>query len=129
MAVQKKATLGTLVDKWQKKTDEKAALAKKLKDLTSEAFKLECELIEAMDEQDTLVVSGRGKKAKITESEVASIDDIDTLNKFIKRTGNFQLYERRISQVAFRELAEARKGKGIPGLKEFTKRKLSLTKL
>jgi len=125
----KKVTLGTMVDKWQKAADKKSKLAKDLKAATSDAFKLEAELMEAMDEQDTSITAGSFKKATISESEVANIEDVDALNKFIKRTNSFYLYERRVSQVAFRELLDSRKGKAIPGLKQFTKRKLGLTKL
>lgn len=125
----KKVTLGAMVDRWQKASEKKSAIAKQLKEATSEAYALECELMDAMDDQDTSVTAGKFKKAKISESEVANIEDIDSLNKFIKRTNSFYLYERRISQVAFRELLESRKNKAIPGLKQFTKRKLGLTKL
>ena len=69
-----------------------------------------------------------GKKATVSLSEevVANVKDWDALCAYVKKTGYFHLFQRRVSNPAFRELAAK---KPVPGLEPFTKINLGLTHL
>jgi hypothetical protein len=69
-----------------------------------------------------------GLKASIgiEESVVPQVEDWETFYAFIRRNNAFELLERRPATGAFREHAERRRDKTVPGVVPFTKRKLSL---
>ena len=128
MATAKKPLpIGAIVDQLYAVREEKRALAVKEKELDEKVAALEAQLYEACDAQQT--TGARGSKASITigESQVFNIVDFDALAKYIKRTGYFHLFQRRITLDAARELFE--KNGQVPGLESFTKRKINLTTL
>lgn len=123
----KPRTLGALIDALDDAREVKRALAVQVKDAEETYNDLAAQIIERLDAEDTRKGEGKKASASITESIVGQIDDYDALTKYIKRTGYFHLFERRVSAVAFRELYE-QKG-AVPGLVPFTKRTLNLRSL
>lgn len=123
----KEPPLGTVIDKLDDLREVKRKLGEQIKVAEKDYNDLMAKL------QDRLLKEGMdkatGKKATVSISRVvvANVVDWDAVYKFVKKTGNFQLFQRRISDPAFRELAEA-KG-GVPGLEPFTKVGLNLTSL
>lgn len=71
---------------------------------------------------------GRKASAGFQYSVVPQITDWDAYYAFIRRHNAFELLERRPAAAAFREHAERRRDKTVPGAVPFTKRKLSLTR-
>ena len=123
----KPRTLGALIDALDDAREVKRTLAAQTKDAEAAYNELAAEIIAKMDSEDTRKGEGKKAAASITEVVVAEIEDFDALTKYVKRTGHFHLFQRRISDPAFRELQET-KG-GVPGLKPFTKRNLNLRSL
>jgi len=84
-----------------------------------------------MDEQGTETIrnSRVGLQATISETDIDRIEDWDKFMPFVLRHKVLHLFQRRLSPVAVRELVEFRKGKSIPGLGKFTKRRLHVTKV
>lgn len=120
-------TIGQLVDKlWAKREMKRKLEEEKMKPLEKEIAQLQEDIMDRMGQQE--LEGGRGRKASasITEEVVANITDFEALCKYVKRTGYFHLFHRRISNPAFRELAAK---KPVPGLEAFTKKKLNLTTL
>ena len=84
-------------------------------------------ILERMASENMPKASGRRATVSRSETLVGQIEDWEALTKYISRTKNFQLFERRISAPAFRELFEM-KG-AVPGLTPFTKVSLKHTSL
>lgn len=119
--------LGKLIDKLDALRDKKreAAEAAKVADAAYEA--LSQTLLERLQTEGMDKATGKKATISVSKSVVANIVDFDALTKFVKRTGYFHLFQRRISDPAFRELLES---KGVvPGLEPFTKVKLNHSSL
>lgn len=123
----KPRTLGALIDALDDAREVKRALAVQTKEAEAVYNDLAAEIIAKMDAEDTRKGEGKKAGASITEVVVAEIEDFDALTAYVKKTGYFHLFQRRISDPAFRELQET-KGR-VPGLKPFTKRNLNLRSL
>lgn len=116
--------LGSMIDNlWQLREDKrKSEAATKLIEKDIEAA--ETELLERLDKEGMDKATGRLGTISIGEALVGTIEDWDAFTAFLAKTKNFQLVQRRISDVAYRELLGM--GKPVPGIKPFTKRKLNL---
>ena len=111
--------LGQMIDKLITIKAEKAEIAAQEKALGVQCTELEAQILEHLKKED--LPGAKGKKGSVSRSEtiVGTLKDWELLTKYIKRTGNFQLFERRISAPAFRELLQM-KG-SVPGVEAFTK--------
>ena len=126
-AVPAKPTLGDLIDQLWGVKQERAALAKQDTVLSAQIADIETEIYTLADAQGT--TAGRATKASISigEQDVFNITDFDELAKFVKKTGYFHLFQRRITVDAARELFES-KG-NVPGLTPAKKRVIRVTTL
>ena len=125
--VTKPLTIGKAIDELWALREQKRGLESQVKEIEGQIADKESIVFERLDAEDTQV--GKGGKASISISTSTSfnIDDFDIFTKFIKKTGYFHLMQRRVSEVAARELF-VQKG-AVPGLSPFTKRKLNLRSL
>ena len=118
-------TIGALIDKMKAVAIERSALSAKDKALSEEQKSLEAQIIELMDAQETRVGEGKIAKASIVESEEPAIEDWDAFTKWMTRTKNLHLIQRRISAPAWREIRALKKAE-VPGIGVFNKRSLNL---
>ena len=116
--------LGSMIDNlWQLREDKrKSEAATKLIEKDIEAA--ETELLERLDKEGMDKATGKLGTISVGEALVGTIEDWDAFTAFVAKSKNFQLIQRRISDVAYRELLGM--GKPVPGIKPFTKRKLNL---
>ena len=105
--------------------DRKRELEAQIKALDDEAKEIESRLLKKMgdDKLDKFTVTGHGTLS-VSSSVVADVKDWSELEKFIHKHKYFQLFQRRVSDTAYRELLEA--GKKIPGVEPFTKVRLNV---
>lgn len=123
-----KLPVGVMIDHLWTIREDIRALEAQVKVLEEEYDTFEERVKHALDEQK--LDSGRGGKAtaSIIQSEVPKLEDWDKFITYVRRSGNFQLFERRVSVNAWREVCA--KTKRVPsGTVPFVKRKLSLTTL
>ena len=118
-------TIGSLIDKMKTIAVERSVLSAKDKALSEEQKGLEQQIIELMDKQETRVGEGKIAKASIIESEEPTIEDWDAFTKWVTRTKNLHLIQRRISAPAWREIRALKKAE-VPGIGVFNKRSLNL---
>lgn len=111
--------IGTMIDNLDKIRERKRTLDEQVKDLESQYRELSEQILERLAEQGLPKASGRRATVSRSETLVGQLEDWEALTKYISRTKNYQLFERRISAAAFRELFE-KKGE-VPGIKPFTK--------
>lgn len=120
--------VGEMIDRLWSVREDIRALEAQAKVLEEEYDALEERVKHALDEQK--LDAGRGDKAtaSIIEAEVPKLQDWDRFVTWVRRTGNYQLFERRVAVNAWREVCA--KTKRVPsGTVPFVKRKLSLTTL
>lgn len=120
-------SIGSMIDNLDKIRDKKRGLDEQVKDLEAQYRELTEKIIDRMATENMPKASGRRATVSRSETIVGQLEDWEALTKYISRTKNFQLFERRISAAAFRELFE-KKGE-VPGVKPFTKVTLKHTSL
>lgn len=124
-----KTPLGTLIDKLAGLREKKRKLAEQEKLIDAEFAELEETLKQRLLGEGMDKATGKKATISIKEEVVANIVDWEALTAYVKKTGHFHLFQRRVSNPAFRELAALNKSKGVPGLQPFTKLNLNLTAL
>jgi len=128
LAIVKPLTTGGIIDQlWQLREDKKAIAAQELV-LNSKIAELETQLYERMDKEES--TKGAGTRASVTLGSTDVIQFVpetgyDDFVKYVLKSKQLHLLERRISQLAAREVYTL-KGK-LPGTTIFTKRKINLT--
>lgn len=103
---------------------EDAALKKKKRKLA----KMQDDLLGAMNREGMESVGGKLGTIKIRTTQFVEIVDWGKLQSYVKRTGNIDLFQRRINLGNFKELLDQPRTKAIPGLKMSSKRGLHRTK-
>lgn len=120
-------TLGKQIDALYKKRAERLALSAEVESMKAEEKIMETAIMEAMDKEDSTGSKGSVASCSISSTEVGNPLDWGAFYKYMARTKQFHLMQRRLSDPAIRELM-ALKG-SIPGVELFTKRTLNLTKI
>ena len=83
-------------------------------------------LMETMAREGVEKSTGKFATVSISENIVANVVDWDELWKYIIKTKQTHLLQKRASDPAIRELFEL--GKNVPGVEPFKKRKLNMRK-
>lgn len=117
--------IGKIVDMMHAVREEIRALNNKIKELEELTDTYEKQLMDRLDKDQVEMVRGSLASASITETVVAQIEDFDKFGQWVLRNKALYMLERRVSNGAYRDELNSRP-KGIPGLKPFTKRKISL---
>jgi hypothetical protein len=120
-------TIGDMIDQLALLRDRKRELEAQVAVIEGEYAGVEEQLVEKLAQQG--IDASRGTKAScsISKTVVASVTDWDKVYAYVKRTGHFQIFQRRIADAAYRELLEA--GKKVPGAEPFIKKRLNLKSL
>lgn len=83
-------------------------------------------LQELMLAQGTDTARNENITVTIVDKERPHVQDWDAFHKFLRRTGDLQLLERRVAAKAFTEILEKRNGKELPGVTVFKYQQLSI---
>lgn len=122
--LQGKGTIGSMTDKLITLRDKKREHEAEITKIEAEYKEVEERLFEKLDAEGTDKGNGKKGSVSISSSVVGNVTDWEALNAYIKKTGFFHLYQRRLSDPAVRELFDS-KGK-VPGVEPFTKRRLNV---
>ncbi len=120
--------LGTRIDRLYKLRDEIRAKEKALKTLKAKFSKEEDAIFKGYKKQELDGAQGKVGKVTIKRTVVGNIKNYKTFTNWLMKHKHPELLQRRVSNVAYRELLDQRKGKLIPGMESFEKITLSLTK-
>lgn len=118
------ASIGELIDQLDEIRERKRGKEEELKTIEAQYAATEQQVLEHLTNEKLDQAGGSKATASISRVTVAQVEDWDALFKYVKRTGYFHLFQRRLSDPACRELFES-KG-SIPGVTPFTKTKLNL---
>jgi hypothetical protein len=124
-------TLGACVDmaynlraerlEYQKKVEAELAVMKKKED------EIEEHILQSFDKSDIEGAKGSVATASVSRMTVPSVKDWPTVFAWIAKKKAWDLMEKRMARVAYRDRMEA--GQEIPGVESFVKVSLSLTKV
>lgn len=125
-AVQTKPiTIGLIIDGLWKLRESKKELARAEAEISAKITELEAQLYERMDAEDSQKGAGKYASVSLGTTDVFQIEDFGLFTKYIAKNKFYHLFERRVSQLAAREIFT---DKGVlPGINVFTKRKINLT--
>jgi hypothetical protein len=120
-------TLGSRIDSLCDLREQKRELEGELKVVEESYTKLADELMETLDAQGMAKATGKTATVSVSSSVVGQIENDAAFFAYVKKSGHFHLFQRRLSDAAVREILE-QKG-SIPGIKPFTKKRLNLRTL
>lgn len=105
---------------------DRLALERKVEELRAQEAALKEHLLRLLPASDSTSVTGKIAKVTISRITVPVVKDWDAVHAFIKRTGAFELMQRRIGVEAWRERNDAHKP--VPGIEAFLEYKVHCAK-
>jgi hypothetical protein len=119
-------TMGTCADLLYKTREERLAAQKVVDDLQKQESAIREHIINNLPKSDT---GASGKLARVTVviKQVPQVKDWDKFYAHVKKTGQFELMQRRVSDGAVRERWD--NGKQIPGVEPFGVVSVSINKV
>lgn len=124
----KTVTTGAIIDKLWELREKKKQIKQAETDANAEIETLETLLYERMDKEESTKGAGKYASVSLGTQEVVQFTPetgYDDFIKYVAKSKNYHLLERRISQLAAQEVLRL-KG-ALPGTQIFTKRKINLT--
>lgn len=121
-----KLTLGALIDKFDAARETKRDITADLKVAEDEYDLIEEVIKERLKTEGMDKATGKRATVSLSKVVVANVIDWDEFYKYVKKTGYFHLFQRRVSDPAWRELSEK---KPVPGTEPFEKLNLNLRTL
>lgn len=118
-------SIGAMTDKLFDLRESKRELEEQIKTIETEYAEVEETLMKRLEAEGTDKAAGKSASVSITTSVVANVLDWDKFHAWIKKTGHFHLLQRRVSDAAWREIAE-KAGTAPPGTQPFSKKRLNL---
>lgn len=118
--------IGETIDFLYEKKKEKSKLNQQIKEIDEATTEKEQELIQLIRDQGVNGLHSDIASASISEETYGSIEDYEAFERHIIDTNSLFLLQRRVAQPAVKDLLAA--GEEVPGIKLFTKTKLSLRK-
>ena len=125
----KGGTIGSVIDTMWALREEKREADAVVKAIEDKIAAQEEVIYERFEKEGLKKADGTKASISIGEATVASVTDWDALWAYAAKNKYFHLFQKRVSDPAWRELMEKNKGKGVPGTEAFTKRKLNLRSL
>lgn len=120
-------TLGACADLLYKLKAERLAAQKVVEALEVRESALKTHIINTLPKSDASGVAGKVARVTVVTKQVPQVCDWGKLYAYVKRTGQFELLQRRVSDAAVKERWE--NGKAVPGVDAFTAVSVSLNKL
>ena len=122
-------TIGQKIDKLEALRVKQRAAATIHDAIKKDYDALAAEIMAELAANDSPKAGTKKATVGLKETVVANIVDFDEAFKYAAKKGYSHLFQRRISDPAYRELLALSKGKGVPGLEPFTRLSLTHTSL
>jgi len=123
-------TLGKTIDALYQQRTARLELQKEIDRIKAEEAKLTEIIFNMMDNGDVTKSAGKMASASISNSEYPIVNDWELFYKFIARTSQFHLLQRRVADAAVKEIIHTSgEEESVPGVKLHFRRKLNLGKV
>lgn len=112
-------TLKELVDAVETADKAHALAAQAERGASEELERCKAALLKEMQDQGTEITRVDGFTASRVQKERPHVLDWEKFYGYLKRSGNLQLLERRVSSKAFKEVLDMRDGEDLPGVSTY----------
>ncbi len=119
--------MGACADKLYVIQGKRLALKKQVEELQKEETALKNHIIDNLPKSEASGIAGVLARVTIVKKPVPQVEDWDKFYKYIKRTGSFDLMQRRTSNGAIKERWD--NGKEVPGVGHHTVVTVSMNKV
>jgi hypothetical protein len=118
--------LGLKIDEFYKARASRLEAKRKIKEAKELEYRLKQELLDILEEAGLQKASGMVATASIKRSVVPVVEDWDLLHEYVATHNRFDLLQKRISTLAWRDMFQAQEL--VPGTAAIEDVDLSLTK-
>lgn len=119
--------LGACADRLYELRQKRLEEQKKVDLIEAEEKALKEHIIQNLPKSEASGVAGKLARVTVVTKEIPQVEDWDAFYKYVKKTGNFDLMQRRLTDAAVKERWGA--GKEIPGVKHFQAVSVSINKV
>lgn len=119
--------LGACADRLFTVREERLKIQKSVELLQAEETAIKEHLINTLPKSDASGVAGKLARVTVVTRQVPQVKDWDLFYKHVKKSGDFDLLQRRLTDSAIKERWEA--GKEIPGVEHFNAVSVSINKV
>jgi len=119
--------LGACADKLFELRNKRLAEQKKVDEIAAEETALKNHIIENLPKSEASGVAGKLARVTVVTKQVPQVKDWDAFYKYVKKTGSFDLMQKRLIDGAIKERWEA--GKEVPGVGHFNAVSVSINKV
>jgi hypothetical protein len=119
--------MGACADKLFELRNKRLAGQKLVDEVEAEEKALKAYIIENLPKSEASGVAGKLARVTVVTKQVPQVKDWDAFYKYVKKTGSFDLMQKRLTDAAIKERWEA--GKEIPGVEHFNAVSVSINKV
>ena len=119
--------MGACADQLYELREERLRRQKLVDELAAEEAALKEYIIQTLPKSEASGVAGKVARVSVTVKDVPQVKDWEKFHAYVKKTGSFELLQKRISKEAVDERLEA--GVKLPGLEVFKLPVVGINKL
>jgi hypothetical protein len=119
--------LGACADRLYQLKQKRLDAQKVVDAFAAEESALKNHIIDNLPKSDASGIAGKLARVTVVTKEVPQVTDWDQLYKYVKKTGDFSLLQRRVGDAAIKERWE--NGKEVPGVGHFNAVTISMNKV
>lgn len=119
--------LGACADKLFELRNKRLEMQKAVDAVAAEESALKNHIIENLPKSEASGVAGKLARVTVVTKQVPQVKDWDAFYKYVKKTGSFDLMQKRLTDAAIKERWEA--GKEVPGVEHFNAVSVSINKV
>ena len=120
-------SMGLCADKLYELRQKRLAQQKLVDEIEAEEKALKEYIINTLPKSETSGVAGKVARVTVVSKDVPQVKDWDAFYKHVKKTGEFELMQKRLSDSAINERWE--QGKKIPGVEAYNVTSVSINKV
>ena len=118
--------LGSTIDKLYELRDRRLGIERSIKEMKQQEYALRAEVLTMLGEAGLQKASGALATCGVTTTEIPLVSDWSEVHTYIRENNRFDLLQKRISVLAWRDLKES--GVLVPGTESIEDVDISLTK-
>lgn len=119
--------LGACADRLYQLRQKRLEMQKEVDKVAAEESALKNHIIENLPKSEASGVAGKLARVTVVTKQIPQVKDWDAFYKYVKKTGSFDLMQKRLTDAAIKERWEA--GKEIPGVEHFNAVSVSINKV
>lgn len=119
--------LGACADLLYQLRQKRLEMQKEVDKIAAEEAALKEYIINTLPKSEASGVAGKLARVTVVTKEVPQVEDWEAFYKYVKKTGQFDLLQRRVVDAAIKERWEH--GEEIPGVKHFQAVTVSINKV